>query len=176
MPSHLQFSGGVTSETFERITYRLIIYFHQRTYWKLDGCPYFSVYEIYRFVQGMRSLQAAAEGLPRFRAKVQASGLPDLHLNAVTWGRCNYFPDGRKLRIWVACLKLSMSIARRRTCGFTMQSSPPFLHLRMRRSPSHMTGVQVYRPSKARQAVLSQRHHGLGLFSPRLPERRLHRE
>ena len=86
MPSHLQFSGGVTSETFERITDRLITYFHQPNYWKLDGCPYFSVYEIYRFVQGMRSLQAAAEALRRFRAKVQASGLPDLHLNAVTLG------------------------------------------------------------------------------------------
>jgi hypothetical protein len=61
-------------------------YFSQDNYLNVDGCPYFSIYELYRFVLGMGSVEKAAAELQKFRDKVKAAGFRDLHLNAITWG------------------------------------------------------------------------------------------
>jgi hypothetical protein len=56
------------------------------SYLKLDGAPYFSIYELGTFIKGLGGLDAARDALESFRAKVRAQGHPDLHLNAVVWG------------------------------------------------------------------------------------------
>jgi hypothetical protein len=61
-------------------------YFKHPSYWKVDGCPYFSVYELYRLVQGLGGPKETAAALGAFREKTKGAGFPDLHLNAVTWG------------------------------------------------------------------------------------------
>ncbi len=80
--------GMVKPETFDRLAdYVIEKYFKHPSYWKIDGCPYFSIYEINTFLQtfgGDRTKAAAA--LARFRDKVRAAGFPDLHLNAVLFG------------------------------------------------------------------------------------------
>jgi hypothetical protein len=80
--------GAVKPETFDRLTdYVIEKYFKHLSYWKIDGSPYFSIYEINTFLQtfgGDRTKAAAA--LARFRDKVRAAGFPDLHLNAVLFG------------------------------------------------------------------------------------------
>jgi hypothetical protein len=86
-PAHLQFPGRVTIETFQRMTDHIVhSYFKVPTYWTLDGCPYFSIYELYKFIESMGGIRQAATAIQEFRKKTKAAGFRDLHLNAVTWG------------------------------------------------------------------------------------------
>lgn len=86
-PAHLQYPGNVTPETFAGICdYVIEQYFPHPSYWLLDGCPYFSIYEIGRFIEPMGGLEAARDALQAFREKTKAAGFPDLHLNIVVWG------------------------------------------------------------------------------------------
>lgn len=86
-PPYLQFPGQVNPATFDKMTSHIVDqYFSQDSYLKIDECPYFSIYELYRFVIGMGGSAKAAVELEKFRSKVKAAGFPDLHLNAVTWG------------------------------------------------------------------------------------------
>ncbi len=86
-PGHLQFPGAVTIDTFRRMTDHIVsAYFSVPSYWKIDNCPYFSIYELYRFVEGMGGVHEAANALQEFREKTKAAGFRDLHINAITWG------------------------------------------------------------------------------------------
>ncbi len=83
----LLYPGTVSEQTFERMTdYIVENYFSQPSYWRIDGKPYFSIYETFRFIESMGSLSSARRALDRFRDKTRAAGFPDLHLNAVVWG------------------------------------------------------------------------------------------
>lgn len=85
--AQLFYRGGITPETFDRMTdYIISNYFNQPTYWKIDGCPYFSIYELYRFIEGMGGKEQAKAALEKFREKTKKAGFRDLHLNAVVWG------------------------------------------------------------------------------------------
>lgn len=86
-PPFLQFPGQINAGAFDKMTTHIVDrYFSQDNYLKIDGCPYFSVYELYRFVIGLGGFKEAAAQLQKFRDKVKSAGFPDLHLNAVTWG------------------------------------------------------------------------------------------
>lgn len=85
-PPTLQFPGAVTRATFDRMTdYCIAQYFHHPSYWRINGCPYFSVYELSRLVGCLGGVAATRRALDDFRAKAVAAGLPGLHLNAVLW-------------------------------------------------------------------------------------------
>ena len=46
--------GAVKPETFESLTdYVIENYFKHPSYWKIDGCPYFSIYEFHSFFQNL---------------------------------------------------------------------------------------------------------------------------
>ncbi len=86
-PEKLLYPGRIKPETWERMTDLVIErYFKHPSYWRIEGRPYFSVYELYRLVQSFGSIDATRAALDRFRSKVQKAGMPDLHLNGVTWG------------------------------------------------------------------------------------------
>ena len=80
--------GAVKPETFETLSdYVIEKYFKHPSYWKIDGCPYFSIYAVNTFIEtfgGDREKAAAA--LVRFRGKVKAAGFPGLHVNGVLFG------------------------------------------------------------------------------------------
>jgi len=83
----LFYPGTITPETFDRMTdYIISNYFSRSTYWKIDGCPYFSIYELFKFVESMGGKEKARAALEMFRNKVKKAGFKDLHLNAVVWG------------------------------------------------------------------------------------------
>lgn len=87
-PPQLQFAGVVTPETFDKMTDFLVgAYFSHPSYWCIDGCPYFSVYELSKFVANFGGVEQTRRAVEQFRAKVRAAGFRDLHLNAVVWGR-----------------------------------------------------------------------------------------
>ena len=83
-----QAKGAVRPETFESLTdYVIENYFNHPSYWKIDGSPYFSIYQVNTFLETYDGdYSKAAAAIERFRDKVKAAGFPDLHLNAVLWG------------------------------------------------------------------------------------------
>lgn len=82
------YPGAVTPAGFERISDHVIrSYFGHPSYWRVDGRPYFSFYDLTRLLESFGSVTATRAALDRFRAKAAAAGLPGLHLNAVVWGR-----------------------------------------------------------------------------------------
>lgn len=88
MKRELLYPGKVTPETFETLTDHVVeTYFRHPSHFNIDGCPYFSIYDLSKFVANFGTLAATRTAVERFRAKTQAAGFADLHLNAVVWGR-----------------------------------------------------------------------------------------
>lgn len=80
-------SGKVSKAAFERLTDHAIhTYFSRSNYLTIGGEPYFSIYELGTFIQGMGGLEAAKAALDSFRKRARDAGHPGLHLNAVVWG------------------------------------------------------------------------------------------
>jgi len=96
----LFFPGKVTPQTWETITDLVIErYFKRENYWRIDGKPYFSIYEMSAFLDSFGSVAAAREALDQFRQKAQMAGLGGLHLNAILWGTPN-LPGGKTPADW----------------------------------------------------------------------------
>lgn len=83
--------GAVKPETFEGLMdYVIEKYFKHPSYWKINGCPYFSIYQFNTFLETFgNDYTKAAAALNLFRTKVKAAGFPDLHLNGVLYGGLN---------------------------------------------------------------------------------------
>ena len=82
------YPGTVTPESFDKICDHVIqSYFRHPSYWRIDGRPYFSFYELTKLLESFGSVEATRAALDKFRSKAVAAGLPGLHLNAVVWGR-----------------------------------------------------------------------------------------
>ena len=97
-PGTLLHLGAVNRETFEALTDHVIErYFKHPSYWTIDGKPYFSIYELYRLVDGLGGPEATRAALDRFRAKCTNAGFPGLHVNAVTWG-VQILPGEQKIK------------------------------------------------------------------------------
>ena len=87
-PRKLLYPGSVTPEMFSKIGDHLIKdYFTRGNYWRIDGKPYFSFYDLEKLLASFGSVEATRAALDQFRARAKAAGLPGLHLNAVVWGR-----------------------------------------------------------------------------------------
>ena len=81
------YPGVVTPESFDKICDHVIrSYFKHPSYWRIDGKPYFSFYDLTKLMEGFGSVEATRAALDKFRATAIAAGLPGLHLNAVVWG------------------------------------------------------------------------------------------
>ena len=79
--------GAVNRETFDAMTDHIIAhYFSQQEYLRIDGRPFFSVYEIGSLVLGLGGVQAARDALRSFEQKTIAAGHPGLYLDTVVWG------------------------------------------------------------------------------------------
>lgn len=87
-PYTLLYPGRVTPATFRRMTDHVIRrYFRHPSYWRIAGCPYFSVYDLGQLLRSFGTLAGTRRALDDFRARTCRAGLPGLHLNAVLWGR-----------------------------------------------------------------------------------------
>jgi hypothetical protein len=84
--SKIYFPGAVDRATFNAmITHVIKDYFSQPNYYKINGEPVFSVYELSTFIKGMGSMQAAKDALDYFTQKTKEAGFPGLHLQGVLW-------------------------------------------------------------------------------------------
>jgi hypothetical protein len=61
-------------------------YFAHPSYWRIDGKPYFSIYELTTLMRGLGGLEDTRRALDWFRERVQKALGCDLHLNAIVWG------------------------------------------------------------------------------------------
>jgi hypothetical protein len=84
----LLYPGRITPGTWEKMTdYVIETYFKHPSYWLIDGCPYFSIYDLSRFMDNFGSPETTAEALEHFTEKAVKAGFQGLHMNAVVWGR-----------------------------------------------------------------------------------------
>jgi len=87
VPTHTFARGAVSRAVFEAATDHMVRhYFGHPSYWRVDGRPYFSIYELQRLIQGLGGLDETRAALESFRRKVRAAGQGELHLNAIVWG------------------------------------------------------------------------------------------
>jgi len=90
------YPGVVTPKTFDQIVDHVIRrYFPHPAHLKIDGRPYFSVYDLTKLMANFGSLQKTRRALDAFREKTAAAGFAGLHLNAVAWGQA-VLPDSGK--------------------------------------------------------------------------------
>jgi len=83
----LLYPGAVDAAAFEVIIERVVTkYFPHPSHLLIDGCPYFSIYELSKLVAGFGGVAETRAALDRFRAATRQAGFPELHLNAVVWG------------------------------------------------------------------------------------------
>lgn len=83
----IQAPGKIKPETWDKLTdYVISHYFKEENYYRLEDGLYFSIYEVYRFIDSMGGVNEVKKALQNFRDKVSKAGLGKLHLNAVTWG------------------------------------------------------------------------------------------
>ncbi|MCA9239900.1 MAG: glycoside hydrolase family 99-like domain-containing protein [Planctomycetales bacterium] len=86
-PPKLMYPGKVSAETFDKACRHVIKdYFLHPSYWRLEGKPYFSVYDVVKLVEIFGSVPATREALDAFRGRAKQAGLPGVHLNVVMWG------------------------------------------------------------------------------------------
>ena len=85
--SKIYWYGGVSREIFEGMVDHIIKdYFKQPNYYKINGEPVFSIYELSTFIKGIGGSEKARDALDYFRKKTIEAGFPGLHLQAILWG------------------------------------------------------------------------------------------
>ena len=158
------YPGVVTPATFEKICDHVIAsYFQHPSYWRIDGRPYFSFYDLTTLLTSFGSVDATRAALDDFRAKAVAAGLPGLHLNAVVWGQ-PILPGERKPANAPQLVK---------DLGFDSVTSYVWIHhvplpqLQTDYNEVRDTYLRYWSDAerRIRRAVLSQCHHGMG-FKP----------
>lgn len=83
----LLYPGKVSPERFEEIgDFVIHEYFTRPNYWKIDGKPYFSIYDVKKFVESFGSLEATRAAMLRMNEKAVQAGLKGIHWNLVAWG------------------------------------------------------------------------------------------
>lgn len=92
--SLIYWHGGVDRKIFEGMIKHIIDdYFKKPNYYKINGEPVFSIYELSTFINGLGGSENAKAAIDYFRQKTIEAGFPGLHLQAILWGN---IPSGLK--------------------------------------------------------------------------------
>ncbi|MDR3709033.1 MAG: glycoside hydrolase family 99-like domain-containing protein [Capsulimonadaceae bacterium] len=84
--------GAVDRPVFDTIARRLTDrYLGHPSYYKIDGCPVVSIYDLNTLVAGLGGVDAARAALDSFRSLAVRAGFPDLHLQAIQWSSIPFF-------------------------------------------------------------------------------------
>jgi len=84
---NLLYQGVITPKRYDEICdYLIKEYFTKENYLKIEGKPYFSIYDIEKFVQNFGSIEATKAAMDRMRQKAISAGLKGVHWNLVAWG------------------------------------------------------------------------------------------
>ena len=86
-PDEVIWSGAVDRKRFETACLRVIDrYFTHPCYYRINGCPVFSIYDMHNLIEGLGGLARTAEALAWFREQTMKAGFPGLHIQHVLWG------------------------------------------------------------------------------------------
>ena len=78
--------GAVGRKQFEIIGRRWIDqYFTRKNYYRIDGKPVVSIYEMNNFVNGLGGVEEAMAAMQWLQEQAQAAGLPGVHFQFVRW-------------------------------------------------------------------------------------------
>jgi len=76
--------GAIDREHFDAIIDHVVKdYFTHPSYWKINGKPYFSVYEVGTLIRGLGGPDGTREALAAFEAQAREAGLAGVHFNAI---------------------------------------------------------------------------------------------
>ncbi len=79
--------GAIGRAAFERMAHHVVEhYFSQPNYYRIDGRPWFSVYEIGNLIHGLGGVDQARDALEWFDALARSAGHAGVHFDAVVWG------------------------------------------------------------------------------------------
>jgi hypothetical protein len=79
--------GSIGRPAFDAMVDHVIEhYFSQPEYLRIDGRPFFSIYEIGSLIEGLGGLAQARDALEDFQRKTVAAGHSGLYLDATVWG------------------------------------------------------------------------------------------
>ena len=79
--------GAIARGIFDDMVDHIIAsYFSQPEYLRVDGAPFFSIYEIGSLIHGLGGIRETADALASFRDKTVAAGHSGLYLDATVWG------------------------------------------------------------------------------------------
>jgi hypothetical protein len=82
----IMWEGAVDWENFQIIVDRVIkYYFSQPNYFKIDGCPVYSVFSIHNLIKSFGSVEETQKALDYFREETKKAGFPDLHLQMIVF-------------------------------------------------------------------------------------------
>lgn len=85
-PTRLK-DGAISLTAFQSMARHVIhAYFTQPNYLRVDGKPWFSIYELGTLIAGLGGIEKTREALEWFEAESVRSGFPGLHLDVVIWG------------------------------------------------------------------------------------------
>jgi hypothetical protein len=85
--SIIYWPGGVDRKIFDGMIDHIIKdYFKQPNYYKINGEPVLSIYELSTFINGMGGSEKAKAAIDYLRKKTIEAGFPGLHLQAILWG------------------------------------------------------------------------------------------
>ena len=91
----INWNGAVSLDVFKNIVDRTIEkYFKHPSYYKIDGMPVYSIYELKNFVNGLGGIEKAKEGIEYFRNQTIKAGFKGLHLQLIAWGKNNLNVSG----------------------------------------------------------------------------------
>ncbi|MHC4596637.1 MAG: glycoside hydrolase family 99-like domain-containing protein, partial [Planctomycetota bacterium] len=86
--------GSVDLPTFKTVVARVINkYFSHRCYYKIDGKPVFSIYDMNNLIKGLGGVKQTVAALDYFRSEVERAGFPGLHLQMIYWGKVPKIDD-----------------------------------------------------------------------------------
>ena len=78
--------GAVTQEQFERIGKRWIDrYFTKENYYKIDGRPVVSIYDIHNLITGLGGVENTKKALLWLDEETKKAGLPGVHVQFIRW-------------------------------------------------------------------------------------------
>jgi len=82
----IMWEGAVDWDNFKIIVDRVINnYFSQPNYFKIDGCPVYSVFSIYNLIKSFGTVEETRKAIDYFREETQKAGFPDLHLQLIVF-------------------------------------------------------------------------------------------
>ena len=77
-------NGTVDWDNFKIIVERVIRqYFHKPNYFKIDGCPVFSIFGYYEVRENFGDAKGVKKAMDYFREEVKKAGFPNLHLQLI---------------------------------------------------------------------------------------------